>query len=98
MNQPNPNPWDLVHGTEGPKVGIARAREVLARAENVDPEYIPGMAAHAAAIAAVEQAAATQLIALTNVLATLRPDDLPPAEHEALVTRIRTLTGLNRKD
>ena len=86
--------------------GLGRARDLLAKAEDqAEPSKIPGMAAHAEALAAVEAAGAAQLsalVALTDLVkvsagvrtaTVLRHAALPLAGGQVLPAVVE-LTGL----
>lgn len=85
--------------TDAPLTGIARAREVLGKLEansSGRPDVFAGMAAHAAALATVELAAATQL---STLVALTRGDGwihhFTPDERVEVLRRIRMMLGFD---
>lgn len=76
-----------------PLAGLPRARALLGKIESLTtPEIIPGMSAHAQAIATVELASATQLAALLDAI-RLAPRIVQGDEEIELVNRARGMLG-----
>lgn len=80
------------------RVGLARAREIVAKIEDTEtrsPEILAAMAAHATAIAAIAAAEQQQIIALTTftqsrVFETVLTDE----ERYALRARLLVMMGI----